>query len=212
MSEKRTTGGAEPKKAMPKRDAKGHFLPGSKKPAERKPADRKAKSAAKVKEDDSVVKIKIVKDEQPKMPSSFEGRLENERERVASAFIKAVKQQKPRSIDIDGDVYFGESVLLTTTEELEKEVDELRRAHEKSAQEGKELIETLLATGITVSELSQEFRRKAIFWRRMSIGLMVAILAAGTMLGMALFELNVPKAKVPAQMPSQAPVAVDLAD
>ena len=208
MSEKRTTGGAEPKKAMPKRDAKGHFLPGSKKPAERKPADRKAKSAAKVKEDDSVVKIKIVKEEQPKMPSSFEGRLEDEKERVASAFIKAVKQQKPRSIDIDGDVYFGESVLLTTTEELEKEVDELRRAHEKSAQEGKELIETLLATGITVSELSQEFRRKAIFWRRMSIGLMVAILAAGTMLGMALFELNVPKV----QAAEPAPVAVDLAD
>lgn len=208
MSEKQTTGGAESKKAMPKRDAKGHFLPGAKKPAERKPAARKAKPAAKEKEDDSVVKIKIVKDEQPKMPSSFEGHLDNERERVASAFIKAVKQQKPRSIDIDGEVYFGESVLLTTTEELEKEVDGLRRAHEKSVQEGKELIETLLATGITVSELSQEFRRKAIFWRRMSIGLMVAILASGTMLGMALFELNAPKVHAA----EQTPVAVDLAD
>lgn len=208
MLEKRATGGAEPKKAMPKRDAKGHFLPRAKKPAARKPGARKAKPAAKGKVNDSVVKIRIVKEKQPKMPSSFEGSLDNERERVASAFIKAVKQQKPRSIDIDGDVYFGESVLLTTTEEFEKEVDGLRRAHEKSVQEGKELIETLVATGITVSELSQEFRRKAIFWRRMSIGLMVAILAAGTMLGMALFELNAPKV----QAAGQTPVAVDLAD
>ena len=158
---------SNPKKKMPARDANGHFVSAGGKTAKPKTAKPKTK----VVDDDSVVKIKIIRDEQPKIPSSFEGHLENEKERVASSFIKAVKERKPRSINIDGAVYYGENVLLTTTEELERDVEDLRKKHEESAKKGRELIATLLATGVTVAELSQEFRRKAIFWRRMAIGL-----------------------------------------
>lgn len=145
------------------RDKKGHFIP--KKEAPEKKATKPS--------DGETVKIRIVKDKEPKQPKDFKGRLDDIKERLATRFIKSVIANKPRHIVIDGIMYHSDTVLdeilagWDKTEELVKEQGKCLAKGDKVISNGLSLMNLL---DKRLSRVTTSRNRWRMFGLGMSIG------------------------------------------
>lgn len=144
------------------RDKKGHFL-SAKGASEKKPSSS----------DGETVKIRIVKDKEPKQPKDFKGRLDDIKERLATRFIKSVIANKPRHIVIDGITYHSDTVLdeilagWDKTEELVKEQGKCLAKGDKIISNGLSLMNLL---DKRLSRVTTSRNRWRMFGLGMSIG------------------------------------------
>ena len=151
------------------RDAKGHFVSGGGKTANKTPQKKEAKKGKDRKEEDSNrVKIRIIKEEQPIPDKDYEGRLEDMKERTATNFIKAVCVRKPKSISIDGNIYYAQEELLSLAKQLketESREDDALRTLEKMGKEFK----TVATTIDFLDDTLKKVRRSRFMWKSIAI-------------------------------------------
>ena len=150
------------------RDEKGHFVSANGKKV-KKPSKQNV-------EDENIVKIKIIKKEEPLPPKDFEGKLEDMKERTATQFIKSVCRRKPRRISIDGNLYYSQAVVDELVgENIEKE-DYLQRAYEVMGKEK----DTMLKGIVLFEKLGKALatvRYSRFIWRSIAIGLLAAFVS-----------------------------------
>ena len=151
------------------RDEKGQFISNP---------DKKPKRTSKQKEADNSVKIRIVKDEEQEPNKTFEGRLEDLKERTAINFIKSVCYHKPREIKIDGMNYYSQDFVEGLTKKLANE----RKEGLKVVETLKKAIDALVNTGTTLEECYdsvQKVRRSCLIWKSIAIGLLATLISFG---------------------------------
>lgn len=161
------------------RDEKGHFISSKKKDG----ATEKAQA-------DNVVKIKVIKDKEPLPPRSFEGKLEDARERTATNFIKSVIRRKPSKISIDGEVYYSEAVY----DDVKCKLDVEKESSARGIAVLQKSMETILKTEkcLEVSyDTCQRLRQSKFWWRNIAITAIIMFLTSiGTMIWLKCYQEN----------------------
>ena len=150
------------------RDEKGHFVSAN---------GKKVKKTSKQNvEDENIVKIKIIKKEEPLPPNDFEGKLEDMKERTATQFIKSVCRRNPSRISIDGNKYYSQAIVDSLVgESIEKE-DDLQEATELMEKANKTLLQGIKAI-IVLKKCLYKVERSRSIWRGVAIGLLVTFIS-----------------------------------
>ena len=150
------------------RDEKGHFVSSNGKKV-KKPSKQNV-------EDENIVKIKIIKKEEPLPPKDFEGKLEDMKERTATQFIKSVCRLNPSRISIDGNKYYSQAIVDSLVgESIEKE-DDLQKTTELMEKANQTLLQGI-KTIIVLKKCLYKVERARAIWRGVAIGLLVTFIS-----------------------------------